>query len=142
VACSFVTGILSQILGGPGTFTFFTSTTVRQDATHSVTYTEVHQGSGTIWVVVVGYGLIAALWVWLIFLMRRGANWARVVLTVLGGLGCFGALVQVLTTLADGPGSAGIVQVIGHIATVGFVVGALIAMYSQVGAYFHKNPPP
>lgn len=74
----------------------------------------------------------------LIGFMRLGGNWARVLLTVFGGLGLLTDVVDIADSLGTSPQNAGgIIQGVLSLAVFGLVVMALIMMYRrQANQYF------
>ncbi|KAA2264843.1 hypothetical protein F0L68_07135 [Solihabitans fulvus] len=83
--------------------------------------------------------VILALWVVLIFQMRGGANWARIVLTVLGGLSI---LAQLLGLLAIGilfsVGALGAIQALLGIVELIVVIGAIVFMFKGESSRYFK----
>jgi hypothetical protein len=85
--------------------------------------------------------VLLALWVAIVFQMRKGANWARILLTVLGVLsvlaGLFGLLlIGVLFSI----GILGVLQALLGIAQLVTVIAAIVFMYKrESNAYFKAH---
>ncbi|MGL4304525.1 MAG: hypothetical protein ACRCSF_00080 [Mycobacteriaceae bacterium] len=88
---------------------------------------------------------IVGMLIFFAFVMRRGQNWARITLTVFGGIGMFTSLLSLISLLglAGLPGATGllgIVQGILNLIAYGLTIFALINMYRQpVGQYFNPR---
>lgn len=98
----------------------------------------------------VGFGVVVvvalvftALFVLFVHFMRRGKNWARIVLTFLGVMIAVQA-VPVLFGIGTGDGDLGIVALGGvQILQAVAVVGAIVLMHRKDSSrYFLKFPPP
>jgi hypothetical protein len=79
------------------------------------------------------FGLIlSALFIGLVLVMRNGANWARIVLTVLGGifivLGLFGLL---LLGIWFAVGFLGVITALIQIAQLALTIGAIVFMFKS-----------
>lgn len=86
-----------------------------------------------LWMIVVGIQVVG-LFVLLAYLMRRGKNWARITLAVLGGLSVILALV--------GLGSADPLNMVVNLVGLGLIVGAIYLMFRpDVNPYFARRPP-
>jgi hypothetical protein len=89
-----------------------------------------------------GYGsiifslVIVALWVVVVLQMRKGANWARIVLTVLGALSVLGTVVGVSVLLSIG--FLGVVQALLGLAGAVVIVGAIVFMFKPESSRFFK----
>jgi len=93
-----------------------------------------------------GYGsaifslVLFALWVLVVFQMRNGANWARIVLAVLGGIGVIGGLVGLLTIgVLFSIGILGALQALLSLASLVVTIGALIFMFKSDANYYFKK---
>jgi hypothetical protein len=132
-AVSFLANVIGALThsGGFTGVTFYStrSFTDADGVTHSVTRTG---GASAVAGVVIGL-IVAGLWVGLIFALRAGANWARVLLTVLGGLGCLAVIVGLATAAGlTVPGSLDIV-------VLGLVVVALAQLYRGPANWYFKH---
>lgn len=94
-------------------------------------------------VVVVVALLFTAVFVLFVHFMRRGKNWARMVLTLLGVILAVQA-VPVLFGLGAGDGGLGIIVMGGvQILQAVAIVGAIFLMHrKESNSYFLKLPPP
>ncbi|WP_440901987.1 hypothetical protein [Actinosynnema sp.] len=75
---------------------------------------------------------ITAVWVAVAFAMRGGANWARIVLTVLGALSLvFGALVSLFSLpVLFAIGALGVVEALLSIASIPVMLAAIVYMFT------------
>lgn len=82
--------------------------------------------------------IIFAAWIACVFLMRNGANWARIVLAVLGGIGVLLGLIGLLTIGAlFSAGFLGVLQALLGLAQLGLTVAAIVFMFKpDANAYF------
>lgn len=83
--------------------------------------------------------LFIALWVGVAFAMRAGMNWARIVLTVLGGLsvlfGLFGlASLPILLAV----GGLGVLQVFLNIGSLVVIIAAIVFMFRAEANHYFK----
>jgi hypothetical protein len=80
--------------------------------------------------------VIAAVWVVVVMQMRKGANWARILLTVLGALSLLFGIIGIWVYF--GLGFLGLLQ--GLLALVGYVaiVGAIIFMFKPESNQYFK----
>lgn len=82
--------------------------------------------------------LVAALA--LVFAMRNGQNWARITLTVLGGLAILGVLLTVAGSV--GPfaiGGLGVVQGLLNLVQVVLICGALVFMFRSDANNYYRS---
>ncbi|QUF02230.1 hypothetical protein KCV87_22365 [Actinosynnema pretiosum subsp. pretiosum] len=95
-----------------------------------------------------GYGsfvfrlIIIAAWVAVAFAMRGGANWARIVLTVLGGLGLVMLLIGGIAILGllFAIGGLGVMQGLFVLVQLVLLIGAIITMFTGgASRYFASN---
>lgn len=82
--------------------------------------------------------ILLGAWIALVFLMRDGKNWARIVLAVLGGIGIlFGVLSLFGIGILISLGIFGILQALLSLAQLGLAIAAMIFMFkSDANAYF------
>lgn len=92
--------------------------------------------------VVVGivFGLVlVAIWLAVAFQMRKGRNWARIVLAVLGGIGVIMSVIGMGDAFSM-PGVAGFTLGILEIASTLLVIGAIYFMFRpESNAYFSSR---
>jgi hypothetical protein len=84
--------------------------------------------------------IVIGIWIAVVFAMRNGKNWARIVLAVLGGLnvvfGLFGLLaLGILFSL----GITGALQGLLSIASLAAVVAAIVFMFKPDANYYFKH---
>jgi hypothetical protein len=142
--CWLVDQVLGALLHSQIAVSFYTTTssTVSQDPTTGDTITQTHTTPASAPVAIIASLVIAALWAGLILLLRRGANWARITLTVLAVIGELGLLVQVVNAFggAAAANTGTIVQTVLGLVLLGLVLGALITMYrSDARPYFRRR---
>ncbi len=129
---SFLSNLIGTLThsGGFTNITFYStrSFTGADGVTHSVT----RAGQAGPVVGIVGALIVAGLWVGLILLLRGGANWARVLLTVLG---CVGGL-AVIVNLAGG--STLTLPGVLNIVVLGLVIVALGQLYRGPANWYFK----
>lgn len=91
-----------------------------------------------VFAVVIGLGVLV-LQVLCMFKMRVGRNWARIVLTVLGGLALLYGLIGIGRTLEFlSAGAAGVVAGVLALGQLVIIAGAVFHMYRPAAnAYFH-----
>jgi hypothetical protein len=131
-----VTGVLQQALGGPAaiTFTSFYTRSSTQSDGSTVSRTIGHSGPAPVAVALVVLIIIGALWGLFTFKVWQGRQWSRILLTVLGGLGCLFTLVQLFAAFSS-PGGA--LRALLDLFLLGFALAAIITMYSSAaGSYF------
>ncbi|ACU40522.1 hypothetical protein [Actinosynnema mirum] len=83
--------------------------------------------------------VFTAAWAAVAFAMRGGANWARIVLTVFGGLslafGLLGSLIAVPVLFSIG--ALGVVEALVNIADIPVLIAAIVYMFTGgAGRYF------
>jgi hypothetical protein len=85
--------------------------------------------------------VLTVIWVLLIFAMRSGANWARIVLTVLGVLGILGLAFGLLALpILFSVGILGILQGLLNIATLVLVIAAIVFQFkTDANEYFRRS---
>ncbi|MFJ9780335.1 hypothetical protein ACIRSS_12170 [Amycolatopsis sp. NPDC101161] len=120
VLCWFLGALLSQLLGGhvAGSFRFTSSRSVRLD--DGTVLTQSTQSLLPTPVAAVAFLILGGLWALLVYGVFRGANWARILLAVLGALGIANVSLQLIAAL-DAPG-----QNTGDILQVLFFIGVLV----------------
>ncbi|WP_101377145.1 hypothetical protein [Saccharopolyspora spinosa] len=81
--------------------------------------------------------IIAALWIMFLFFMRRGRNWARIVITVVGAVWILLTLPSIAGGTAGGIASAllSVLQVLTVAATIVFAYLAPSNQYFQTGRH-------
>ncbi|WP_190820566.1 hypothetical protein [Saccharopolyspora pogona] len=81
--------------------------------------------------------IIAALWIMFLFFMRRGRNWARIVITVVGAVWILLTLPSIAGGAAGGVASAllSMLQVLTVAATIVFAYLAPSNQYFQAGRH-------
>ncbi|WP_447004622.1 hypothetical protein ACRAKI_34365 [Saccharothrix isguenensis] len=97
--------------------------------------TGVESSSGTTIVSLI----FALLWIVVVMQMRKGANWARILLTVLGGLSIIGnllslAVIGILLSL----GAFGVISALFVLVSLVAVIGAIVFMYKSDSNYYFK----
>lgn len=76
----------------------------------------------------------------LIYALRLGANWSRILLTILGVLGELTLVFQLGSALTGSPGVGDIVQGLFGLGALGFVLLGLVMMYRRdAGPYFRQR---
>jgi hypothetical protein len=137
-----VTWLLGNILGvllhssGITLFTFTSSfSQVNGDQTITQSHTTVEPGV-TIAIDVV----LAVLWGLLILLMWFGQNWARIVQTVLAGLGLINLLFSIIGAFTGIPNAGEGVQGTLHLLSFGLTVAGIVTIYrAPVNQYFRRS---
>ncbi len=83
--------------------------------------------------------ILFAVWIAIVFQMRNGANWARIVLAVLGGLGVIGGVVSLFTFgVLFSIGFFGVIQALFSLVSLAVTVGALIFMFKPDANHYFK----
>lgn len=139
VGCWFVANVAGQALHSGGALTLtYTASQTQYHGGQAVSYTQTDVGPAPFGFALAAYVFIGGFWVLLIGFMRLGANWARVLLTVFGGLGLLGDPVDISRSLGTSPQNAGgIIQGVLSLAVFALVVMALVMMYRrQANQYF------
>ncbi|CCH35297.1 proline-rich domain-containing protein [Actinosynnema sp. NPDC047251] len=84
--------------------------------------------------------ILFAVWVLIVFQMRNGANWARIVLAVLGGIGVISGLVGLAGFgLLFSIGFFGVIQALLSLVSLAVTVGALIFMFKPDANHYFKS---
>jgi hypothetical protein len=89
-----------------------------------------------------GYGsiifalILAAVWVVVVMQMRKGQNWARILLTVLGGLGVLFGIFGVAVLFSVG--FLGVVQGLLALVSYAAIVGGIVFMFKPESNHFFK----
>ncbi|MGH3949965.1 MAG: hypothetical protein ACRDSE_12690 [Pseudonocardiaceae bacterium] len=93
----------------------------------------------------VGIGVFIGLaifiaWIAIVFQMRNGKNWARIVLAVLGGLGILGGLIGLFGIAAlFSVGFLGVLQGLLNLAQLVVVIAAIVFMFKpDANQYFRR----
>lgn len=141
VGCWFLGSLLSQLLGGhvAGSIRFTSSRSVRlPDGT---VLTQSSQSLLPTPVAVVAFLVLGGLWALLVYGMYRGANWARIVLAVLGALGIINVLIQLLSALTTEEQNTGdILQVVFFLAVVALSITGFVRMFrADASPYFVRR---
>lgn len=80
--------------------------------------------------------VILALFVWCAFKLREGLSWARLVLTIVGGLSALFSVVGLLLSAGLGV-SFGAVSTVANLLQAALIVAAIIYAYQpEASAYF------
>lgn len=140
VAAEFVANVAGQVLHSGAALTYtYTSGQTQFDGGQSVTYAQTNTGPMPLGAALIGFVITAGLWVLLIGLLRNGANWARVLLTIFGVLGVLAELADIVGALGTSPQNAGgIIQGGLGLAVVFLVVLALVLMYRRPANDFFR----
>jgi hypothetical protein len=85
--------------------------------------------------------VVIVIWVAVVFAMRNGANWARIVLTVLGILSALGSLVSLIGAgLVFSTGFLGVLQILlGLISAVVIIVAIVFMFRKESSEYFRSR---
>jgi hypothetical protein len=76
--------------------------------------------------------VITALILLFAFRMKAGKNWARIVLTIIGGISALFAIVAI---------SGGGIAMVSSLLQAGLIIAAIVFMYQRAsGEYFAKQP--
>ncbi|MEU4739467.1 hypothetical protein AB0G02_03240 [Actinosynnema sp. NPDC023658] len=94
-----------------------------------------------------GYGslifslVLSVLWILVVMQMRKGANWARIVLTVLGVISVIGGLLGLLAIgILFSVGFLGAIQALLGLAQLAITIAAIVFMFkSDSNRYFKAN---
>jgi hypothetical protein len=81
--------------------------------------------------------LLSAVWVVVVMQMRKGQNWARIVLTVLGGLGLLFGIFGVWVYFALG--FLGLVQGLLALVSYAAIVGGIVFMFKPESNHYFKT---
>lgn len=85
---------------------------------------------------IIGLVLLAA-WVAVVFAMRSGHSWARIVLTVLGALAVLGGLFSLITVqYLFAIGALGVVQALCNMASVVVLIAAIVYMFKRESSHY------
>ena len=140
--CWLLSAVLGQLLGSPAAMLFYFNSTnvVGQDPQTGATISETQTTVAPTPVVLIIVAIVAVLWGGLIYALRQGGNWARILLTILGILGELSLLFQIISALTGSPNGGAITQGLFGLAAFGFVLAALIIMYQpSASAYFRRR---
>jgi hypothetical protein len=92
-----------------------------------------------------GYGslifsiVLSVLWILVVMQMRKGANWARIVLTVLGVISVIGGLLGLLAIgVLFSVGFLGAIQALLGLAQLAITIGAIVFMFKSDSNYYFK----
>ncbi|ONI82472.1 hypothetical protein ALI22I_41110 [Saccharothrix sp. ALI-22-I] len=97
--------------------------------------TGVETGAGTSIVSLI----FAVLWILVVMQMRKGANWARIVLTVLGGLSTIGNLLSLLAFgILFSIGFLGVISALFVVASLVTIIAAIVFMFMPDSNYYFK----
>ncbi len=130
---SVVIGLLGSLLSLPN-FSSLVDETVKAS---NGTVTEATARTGIIVGLVIGL-VILALYLFFVFQMRKGKNWARITLTVLGALNVVFTLIGFASASAlVGTGALGLLNVLISVVGALLVVAAIYFMFRPAAnAYF------
>lgn len=82
---------------------------------------------------------ISLVWILVVMQMRKGANWARILLTVLGGLSILFGLIGLLAIgLLFAIGAMGAIQGLLGVAQLAVIIGAIVFMFKSDSNYYFK----
>jgi hypothetical protein len=86
------------------------------------------------------FGLVLqVVWILVVMQMRKGANWARIVLTVLGGLSIIGNLLSLVAIgLLFSLGFLGVISALFVVVSLVTIIGAIIFMFKSDSNYYFK----
>nr|BFE47678.1 hypothetical protein GCM10017745_11050 [Saccharothrix mutabilis subsp. capreolus] len=83
--------------------------------------------------------ILFAVWIAVVFQMRNGQNWARITLTILGGLGIlFGLIGLIGIGLLFSLGIFGVIQGLFNIIQLALIIGALVFMFKPDANHYFK----
>src|SRR5689334_16817465 len=80
--------------------------------------------------------VIAAIWVVVVMQMRKGANWARILLTVLGGISLLFGIFTIWVYF--GIGVLGVIQGLVSLVSYAAIAGAIVFMFKPESNQFFK----
>lgn len=84
--------------------------------------------------------IISAVWIVVVLQMRKGANWARILLTVLGGLGILIGLISLLGFgILFSIGILGVLQALLGLVALVAEIGAIVFMFKSDSNHFFKH---
>lgn len=133
--------LLGAVLGivlhssGVTEFTFTTSYT-QVNGSQSITQSQTTVEPG---ISIVIYVVLAVLWAVLLLLMWLGQNWARIVQTVLAGLGLISLLASILGAFS-GSGLGDTVQGTLHLIAIFLVIGGIVTIWRRpLNPYFRRQ---
>ncbi|HJP74452.1 MAG TPA: hypothetical protein VJ914_09290 [Pseudonocardiaceae bacterium] len=147
IVCWLLAGILSQVLHNASALHLSTSnTSVSIDDTGAlVTHIQDVSTVAPVYIAGIFFGLLAVLWAALVVLVAGGANWARILQSVLAGVGATAIVVQIrlifLGQLSH-PGRATLIPVSLNIVALAALPVAVVLLYlPSTNAYFAGRPP-
>jgi hypothetical protein len=83
--------------------------------------------------------LLSVVWILVVMQMRKGANWARIVLTVLGGLSVIAGLISLLALgIMFSVGFLGVISVLLGLVQLAVTIGAIVFMFMSDSNYYFK----
>jgi hypothetical protein len=139
--CWFLGSVLSQALDGhvSSSFQFTTSRSV-QNGDGSV-LTQTTASPLPLAVSIVAFLIFAGLWALLVYGMYRGANWARIVLAVVGVLGILNLVLQVIAALtAEGLNAGDLLHGLFFLAALGLSIAGYVLMFrADSSPYFTRR---
>jgi hypothetical protein len=144
MVCWLLAGILSQVFRNASALVLSTSnTSVSVDDTGAlVTHIQNIGAVAPVYVAGIFFGLLAVLWAALVVLVARGANWARIVQTVLAVLGAVAVAIQIQLIFRGHPGRAIVIPASLNIATLAALPVAVVLLYlPRTNAYFAGRLP-
>jgi len=121
----------------PFQFVYTSSQSVQTGPGTYAVQTQTHVATVPLWAIIVTSTVSAGLWAGLILLVRGGANWARIVLTIIAVVAEVLTLLDILGSLAN-PGMilAGVLNLVVFVQ----VIVALVKMYgTQSNDYFRSR---
>ncbi|MEU4444319.1 hypothetical protein AB0K14_18690 [Actinosynnema sp. NPDC050801] len=86
------------------------------------------------------FGLVLqVVWILVVMQMRKGANWARILLTVLGGLSVIGNLLSLFAIgLLFSLGFLGVISALFVLVSLVTIIGAIIFMFKSDSNHYFK----
>ena len=118
------------------TYTYTQSTQTGPNTSTQYAQTQVH--AVPMGLVIVGATVVLGLWIGLIFLVRSGANWARIVLTVIAGLAELGELIQIFSSWESRSARTAVGGLLDLVLFL-LVLIALILMYQPQSNWFFRR---
>ncbi|MFD1146834.1 hypothetical protein [Saccharothrix hoggarensis] len=83
--------------------------------------------------------ILTVVWILVVMQMRKGANWARILLTVLGGLAVIGNLLSLLLIgILFSIGFLGVLQALFVVVSLVAIIGAIVFMFKSDSNYYFK----
>lgn len=82
---------------------------------------------------------MAVVWVLVVMQMRKGANWARILLTVLGSIAAILGLIGLFAIgILFAVGFLGVIQALLGLVQLAAIIGAIVFMFKSDSNYFFK----